>query len=218
MKRIRFLLGAGVLMLLMSLGTGYSWELDNMDDVSDWSVGWGGGAGTNNSISVNTNDYQEGAGSGELEYDHTTNVGSDYVTWEKDIGDKNFANQIITFWLKQPNDTNAYLDLKLYNPVSYKYAWMSFPEGNAAWTYYSLSNANFSVQDGFDWAHIKLFRFESNGDVSSTATHDSYLADDIQIIPEPSTLLLLGGGGLTLIFLQRGRRRGVPPGEKFCFR
>jgi len=86
-------------------------------------------------------------------------------------------NKRLEFWLKQPNDADAYLQMKVYDSGS-GWAEYTFPEGNGTWTFYSLQNSNFfDWGSGMDYSDVQKIIFHSNGDASATATSDHYHVD-----------------------------------------
>jgi len=153
--------------------------VDDMESVGDWTIGVGGGA-IGGSMSTDTSDKRQGDKSGVLSYQHSTATSNDFVNYSKsvtlDINSKN-----LDFWLKQPNDTNAYLILRVYDSGS-GWAEYNFPEGNDKWTYYSLKNTDFyDWGSGINFANVQTVRFHSNGDTSATATSSHYHVDFMSI-------------------------------------
>jgi len=154
----------------------------DMDSVKAWTVSVGGGA-TSGSITTDPGDKKQGTASGVLNYSHSTATSNDYVYYARNMNALNLKTRPLYFWLKQPNDANAVLELRIYDSDT-GYAYYTFPEGNNAWTYYSLTNSNFTDGGGMDYDKVVKVEFRSNGDASATATADHYHVDFVST-PDP---------------------------------
>lgn len=186
-----------VLMLNVSLSQGAS-LIEDFEDVSDWTVSVGPSAASG-SISTSAAEAQVGSFAGQFDYGLTAAVGSDYVQYTKTFGTPiDITAAVLSLRLKQPNDPDMLLQLR-FTSGNGGFLEYDFPEGNDVWTSYNLPFSSFAdYGSGPDLTDIVSVRWQALGDLSATATTDTFFVDQMQIlVPEPSTaLLMLAGGGL----------------------
>lgn len=178
--------------------------IEDFEDVSDWGVQVGGSAASG-SISTDAGEAQVGTYAGALAYGHTTAQGGDYVHYNKDLSSApiNLTGQTIELHLKQPNDPDAYFSLYIYDSNGGMREYY-FPEGTGAWQFLSIPIGDFvDYGNPADLTDISHIRFNSNGDISDTATSGTYFVDQLEYVPEPATMALLM---LSVPFALRRRR------------
>jgi hypothetical protein len=178
--------------------------VDDFENASDWSAGGGSAKGLNSVITTDSSEAQVGSNAIAMTYDLTTAQGADYVDfykWNTTFYDLREAESV-NFYLKQPNDPDMLLQLRIASSYHNGFLEYNLPEGDGLWQFFSLQISSFADYGSApDLSKMNIFIFRANGDISASATLNTIFVDQMNIttVQEPSIAAIFCLGGLALI-------------------
>jgi hypothetical protein len=199
MKRLVLILIAGA----MAAGSLSAVMIDDFEVVSDW--GAGGSRGAFSSVSADAAEAQVGNYAGSFNYSLSEDTGNDYVDFYNDTLSLDMTGlDTLKFKANLPGDSDMIVQLRFHSATG-GFIEYNFAMGDDTWQDYELSISGDFTDYGTnpDLSNVNLVIFRANGDVSANATSGSILVDQMELVPEPTTLALLGGG---LMLLRRKRK------------
>jgi hypothetical protein len=169
--------------------------VDDFEDISDWEIGGGSSRGSNSTKSPNSSEAQVGANAAAFTYDLTESQSFNYVDfykWNTSFYDLTKAISI-DFYLKQANDPDMLLQLRIASSERNGFLEYNLPEGNGSWQFFSLKISDFADYGTTpDLSRMNIFIFRANGDITKSATLNTLYVDDMKISPvsAPATLFI----------------------------
>ena len=182
--------------------------IDPMDSVGNWQVGGGSGSDSR-TLTINSAIKTEGTGSLELTANYTSSSNGYTDIYQTlaaplDFSTDTFSldfwttNTAVTLWWRFGNTVGGYYgDTSYYHPVAAN-----------TWETVNFTVSNFTALPS-NLASVNFIQLRVIGDALGTFPQVvSTNFDNMQIVPEPSAVLLalLGGGGLVLLKSRRLRR------------
>jgi hypothetical protein len=177
--------------------------IDDFESVSDW--GAGGSRGAFSSVTTDAGEAQVGSYAGSFNYSLSEATGNDYVDFYNDTVSLDMSElDTLKFKANLPGDSDMIVQLRFHSATG-GFIEYNFSMGNGTWQDYELSVSSDFTDYGTnpDLSNVNLIIFRANGDVSANATSGSILVDQMELVPEPATFALLGGG---LMLLRRRRK------------
>ena len=167
------------LLLVMGIFPSFGEEtvVRGLEKEGEWIIQRGLNAGPG-STTIDREHLRKGSYPRKFCYTHTEAKSFDFIEFTKEIPPTDFKDKVITLWLKQLEDPNASLSLRLYDS-SGKYKEYYFPEGDGSWRYYEIGSSDLVWKA--DLSNIVKISFHSNGDSSSIPTSGCFWVDKMEI-------------------------------------
>lgn len=210
--------------LILGPGLSAAILLEDFEDVSDWTPSFGSGA-ISATVGQNGPEAQVGSFAGEFTAEHDSDAGFNYIRFDKTLATSfDFSDPLteVSFYFKTPSITASrpFVNFALYNAtagagdrIEMTLHSNTSPYSTGSWEFVTLTNASFGTVGSLDFTDINAIRVESVGDVVDGDFNGGttiYNFDQIQVIPEPSTLILVLAGFSILGFgmKRRSARKG----------
>lgn len=182
--------------------------VDDFEDISDWDIGGGHARGPNSIILPNSSEAKVGSHAAAMTYDLTVSQASNYVDFYKwNTSFFNLQKAIaVNFYLKQANDPDMLLQLRIASSIHNGFLEYNLPEGNGLWQLLSLKITDFAdYGTSPDLSKMNIIIIRANGDITASATLDTLHVDEmnISLVSTPATLFIFCLGCVTLIWSRK---------------